>query len=89
MVSGYGMKVWLGKLFCVFACDQECFCLKTFLNRSKQNETGMHIPEFVQWKLVCNCWTNDYTLDHLDSGKSVQGGIECVTVCHLNYFNFS
>ena len=28
-------------------------------------------------KLVCNCWTNDYTLYQLDVGKSLQGGIEC------------
>jgi hypothetical protein len=31
--------------------------------------------------LTCNFWTNEYTLDQLDAGKSVQGCIECVTVC--------
>ena len=30
-----------------------------------------------------------YTPDQLDEGKSVQGGIECVTVCHLNCSNLS
>ena len=34
-------------------------------------------------------WSNDYTSDQLEAGKSVQGGIECVTVCHLDFSNFS
>ena len=55
-----------------------------FLNGSKRNEMGINIPEFFQNKLVCNCWTNDYNLDQLDAGKSVQVGIECVTVCYLD-----
>ena len=50
------------------------------------NKTGINIHEFVEIETyVCNCWTNDYTLDQLDAGKSVHGGIEYVTVCHLDY----
>ena len=33
--------------------------------------------------------TNDYTLDQIGADKSVQGSIECVTVCHRDYSNFS
>ena len=55
-----------------------------------------HTPNFLKQvtiypieTLVCNCWTNDYTLDQLDAGKSVQGSIECVTVYYLDYSKFS
>jgi hypothetical protein len=39
--------------------------------------------------IISNCWTNDYTLDQLDAGESVQGGIECATVYHLDYSHLS
>lgn len=63
----------------MFACDQGYIpsansVEKHFLNRSKRNEMGKNIP----------ARTNDYTIDQLDVGKSVQDGIECVTVCHLD-----
>jgi hypothetical protein len=57
---------------------------KHFLNRSKRNKTGLNIPELVRCKLLCNCWTNDYTQDQVDAGKIVQGDIERVSLsmCH-------
>ena len=50
---------------------------------------GVFIPPILLKNiyLVCNCWTNNYTLYQLDAGKSEQGGIECVTVCHLHFFS--
>ena len=39
--------------------------------------------------LVYKSWTNVCTLDQLDAGKSVQGGIECVNICYLDYSHFS
>ena len=61
---------------------------KHFLTGSKWNETGINIPCPIE-TLVCNCWTNDYTLDQLDAGTIVQGGIECVNVCQVDHSNFS
>jgi hypothetical protein len=71
------------KVNCAYA-EQGCIhstdsVEKYFLNGSKRNKAELNIIE----TLICNCWTNDYTLYQLDEGKSVQGGIECVTVCHL------
>ena len=87
----------------LFVCgcyeSELCFCvirgvfvplilLKRFLNGNKQNE-DKHTRICPIETLVCNCWTNDYTLDQLDAGKSVQSGIECVchisvTICHIS-----
>jgi hypothetical protein len=84
--------IWLLWKWTVFTCDQRCIhsadsVEKHFLNGSKRNEMGLikHTWICPLETLVCNCWTNDYTLDQLDAGKNVQYGIECVIVCHLDY----
>jgi hypothetical protein len=64
--------------------------LKTFLKRKEAERNGDKRTCICPIEtLVCNCWTNDYTLDQLDAGKSVQGVIECVTICHLDDANLS
>jgi hypothetical protein len=56
--------------------------LKRFLKRKRTERNGdKHTWICPIETLVWNCWTNDYTLDQLDAGKSVQGSIECVTIC--------
>jgi hypothetical protein len=60
------------------------FCWKTFL-KGKQMEWNEDIQICPIETLVCN-WTNEYTLDQLvDAGRSVQCGIECVTVGHFDF----
>jgi hypothetical protein len=62
----------------MFVCDQGCIYStdsveKLSLNgtkRKKDKHTGICPIE----TLVCNCWTNDYTPDQIDTGKSVQDG---------------
>ena len=68
----------------MFARDQGCIHLadsvkKSFLYGSKLN-VDKHTWICSIETLVYNCWINDYTLDQLDAGMSVNGGIECVTV---------
>ena len=91
--------MWLLWKWSVLTCDQGCIhstdsVEKCFANGSKQKQNGdKHTWICPIETLFCNCWTNDYTVDQLDAGKSVQGGIECVTVClcvtvcHLKSFS--
>ena len=70
------------------ACYQGCIhsadsVKKHFLNGSKQNETGMTYQNLSNRNLFAT-ETNDFTIDQLDAGKSVEGGM-----CHLDYSNFS
>jgi hypothetical protein len=57
------------------------FCWKTF-RKQKQTEWSGDKHTWICSKetIVCNCWTNDCTIDQLDTDNSVQGGIECVHV---------
>jgi hypothetical protein len=72
----------------VFECDQRCIHSTDSVEKSKWNENGgKHTWICQRETLVCNCRTNDYILEQLDAGQSVQGSIECVTVCHLDYSN--
>ena len=73
----------------MFACDQGCTHSADSVEKYKwkqmeQNRDNHKLISPTK-TLVCNCWTNDYTLDQLDAGKSVQVGNECGTVCHLDY----
>jgi hypothetical protein len=87
----HAVCVWLLLKWIVFGewsgVYSDCrFCWKTFL---KWMQTELNGDKYT-WicpieTLIFNCWTNDYTLDQLDKGKIVQGGIECVNVCHLDY----
>ena len=72
---------------CVIKVHSFCwFCWKTFLKwKQRVQNVVKHTWICPIETLICNCWTNDYTLVQLDAGKNVQYGIECVTVCHLDY----
>ena len=73
----------------LFACDQGCIRSadsdKIFLKQKQAERFGDKNTWICPIDThICNYWTNDYTLEQLDAGKSVQGGIECVAVCHLD-----
>ena len=55
-------------------------------NGTKRGGTYLNLSNEKHIATVC---TNDFTPDQLDAGNSVQGSIECVTVCHLDYSNLS
>ena len=62
------------------------FCWKTFHKRKQTEQNGdKHNLNVSNRNSFETKSTNDYTLDQLDAGKSVQGGIECANVCHLDY----
>ena len=61
----------------------KCFLIKR--NQTERNEEG---PTWI-CPIETHVWTNDYTPDQLDAGKSVQYGIEFVIVGHLDYANLS
>ena len=62
---------------------------KYFLNGSKRNGEEPTRIYPIETERFVTVWANDYTLDQLDAGESVQGGIEWVTVFHLDYSNLS
>ena len=52
--------------------------LKRFITRKQTEQNGDNYTGICPIEtIVCNCWTNDYTLYQLDAGKSVQGSTEC------------
>ena len=55
------------------------------MQKNKQNSTVGQEPV----KQHPSPLTNYYTLDQLDAGKSMQGRIQCVSVCYLDYLHFS
>ena len=69
------VMTWFG-LECFFAwsqTDDDVLFIEVHKRREKVHLSNIN---------SCLQLMNDYTLDKLDAGKSVQGNIECVTVHH-------
>jgi hypothetical protein len=90
--NDHAVCMWLLWEWTAFACGQGCIhstdSVKSFLKRKKTEQNGdKHTWICPIETLICNCWTNYYTLDQLDAGKSARRFWMCH--CYLDFYIFS